>query len=43
MATNADDSAKYTAEEQYNLLVSWGFENTMKYDDSGKEIDLSGE
>lgn len=42
-ATNADGSTKYTAEEQYNLLKSWGFEDYLKYDTSGKEIDMSKE
>lgn len=42
MAQNGDSSAKYTAEEQYNMLVSWGFEDQMRYDTSGKEVDLKG-
>jgi len=40
-AQNADSSSKYTAEEQYNMLVAWGFEEDMRYDKSGKEIDMS--
>ena len=42
MTQNGDSSAKYTAEEQYNMLVSWGFEDQMRYDTSGKEVDLKG-
>ena len=42
-ATNADNSTKYTAEEQYNMLKEWGFEDYLKYDTSGKEIDMSKE
>jgi len=36
--TNADGSTKYTAREQYEMLLSWGFAESMKYDKSGKEI-----
>jgi hypothetical protein len=30
---------KYTAEQQYNMLLSWGFGNEMLYDTSGKKIE----
>lgn len=42
---NADDSAAYTAEEQYNMIISMDsrFEELLKYDTSGKEIDLSSD
>lgn len=32
-------AANYTAEEQYNALVSMGFESQMEYDSSGNKID----
>lgn len=34
-------AANYTAEEQYNALVSMGFESQMEYDSSGNKIDKS--
>jgi len=35
---NPDGSSVYTAQQQYEILKSWGFEQDMKYDDKGKEI-----
>jgi polyhydroxyalkanoate synthesis regulator phasin len=35
--------ANYTAEEQYNKLVEWGYEKYMKYDSSGNEIKQEGD
>ena len=33
---------KYSSEEQYNILTKAGFADYMKYDSSGKEIQLGG-
>lgn len=37
-ATNPNGSPVYTAREQYNILKEWGFEEQMKYDNSGKAL-----
>ena len=41
MATDIHGKPKYTAKEQYEKLLAWGFGEEMKYNDSGELIDVS--
>lgn len=38
-STLANGAPKYTARQQYNILLSWGFDKEMQYDTSGKKIE----